>query len=1456
MRSRRVLSVIASFGLLTLVLIFAPPLLAQDTPTSEPPTATPTDLPTATETPTVTPAFTETPTFIPTPTETPEPSLTPTDLPSETPTASPTFGETATLTETPTAWETLTETPTAIESPTETATFFETPTATPTFGAEPDLTLLYNQAFDGTSNPFGQLLGAFWPIVPSEADFALMLSGAKRWTHITRWTYGDVEARGRVLITEGTIQVSLRRSTAGNYTATMDAAGQITLYRNESLIQSIIISDSLVGQWHILRLSAIGDTIRVFIDGVEAIRFIDPEPLSAGLVAFAADNLNASNVLVDDLQLWTLAPTSSMSALADPEAMMQSVMPMSGGSYSFQPNEVVVWSLLGELHVYTDETDTILALPTDAYPMAYATPALSPDGNSIAYSCGYDICRVNLDGSGFRRLTDDGYFDSNPRWSPEGTKVIFSSTRPDPVTSTLTPAIWTVNGDGTGLVQFLPYGHTPHWVASSAGNYLFFEGTDGIYQRDLDTAVESMVSSGTSTLGANFDIETDDSGNIWLAYEKPFTVGSNQVMGIAARNLTTADPETSYYTPTIGTDICNALDHHFRPILSSDAAQVAFGEAVGTGSPSGGCYVIANTSSMIPIANFASGMGEEGFVMSSSGIQDEPTGDWGLRNTTPPAPISGRIAFVAEDLNGNPDIYTMVTTTGNRQRLTGDNGWDSNPSLSPDGQQVAFVHDTSEYREIYIKPVTAAYDDNTNLLRLTNNSAADDYPVWSPDGTQIAFVSDRDSNPGIYLMDADGANVQQIYAGNARELSWSPVGSQLLFVAYNYDIESDDLYLLDTSNPSAGATLLSSHTANDRTPVWSADGSKIAFASQRTTTPGQTGRFNIWSMNADGTNAQQVTNFANQDSLNPAWSPDSTEIALTSYWPFYADDPFYNYLDGAVTFRVRNPVSGQERIKDSSKSAPNKVFWGSFQVEHCGTATTSGAINTGGRSILRDYPDRSEGVSLQELPYATEVVLLGKYLNADEQKIWWLVEFDDLLKSQGWMREDALDGDNADTCSHVIEAYRIPPPPPPGICEIETKDVPPVKYQVFGITVDGSQYLISPLNQTPQQWVNVGSVTNVSINVRACDAGVLGVARELNGVEQSYLDSLWFYATNFLAPVNQTYYKNLDVASGVTDRFYNIPVVYNAFKISQYFAYGGHDGLDLVYKPPIGNEREDQTRAMEVFVPYRGVVVEAGPDSLTYVSILKGPYDNLPSWVKQPCIEKDQDDPGDTCQPTGSYFFQINVEADNTVTVLIGLNYEQDPNQGTGVDNEGANNGYIIPTLDSNQYLQLVRSPGFVIVQGCDGDYGCSIGGGRQMVIWHSANDNDSTPDISTYYFHLMMDRYEFWQDNCSIKSSDYATRLEIWNVAVNDPEQVCWVYPSTPTDLLSGYLGQSQQIGFSTGIHSHYGVAIDRDNNTVDPDTNGDIFTTNGSATENSIPNEEIDPAIAIDIHMPPGKE
>ncbi len=149
---------------------------------------------------------------------------------------------------------------------------------------------------------------------------------------------------------------------------------------------------------------------------------------------------------------------------------------------------------------------------------------------------------------------------------------------------------------------------------------------------------------------------------------------------------------------------------------------------------------------------------------------------------------------------------------------------------------------------------------------------------------KIAFVSDRDSftTNDIFVMNADGSNLQNITNHRAEDYtpSWSPDGSKILFKRYNPGDSYSYIYVMNADGTGLTQILESIHY-HAWFPVWSPDGSKISY--QLFSGEVNYENFSIWVMNTDGTQNTQLTNHPGNDT-HPTWSPDGEQIAFSRDW--------------------------------------------------------------------------------------------------------------------------------------------------------------------------------------------------------------------------------------------------------------------------------------------------------------------------------------------------------------------------------------------------------------------------------------------------------------------------------------------------------------------------------------------------------------------------------------------
>ena len=220
----------------------------------------------------------------------------------------------------------------------------------------------------------------------------------------------------------------------------------------------------------------------------------------------------------------------------------------------------------------------------------------------------------------------------------------------------------------------------------------------------------------------------------------------------------------------------------------------------------------------------------------------------------------GRFAFTSQDSRGTSAIYVVNSDGTGRARV----GEGSAPTWSPDGSQIAFVHDTLENFDVWVMRA-----DGTERRRLTDDPAFDTDPAWSPDGTSIAFASNRVRSFDIYVMGADGSNETPLTNNpdDEAEPSWSPDGRRIAYTSAN----TDGSAVFTMSSDGSDQQQLTS-TTSDTAPAWSPDGTSIAFVS------GRSGTADIYRVPSGGGREVRVTTVGNVD--DPSWSPDAQQLAF------------------------------------------------------------------------------------------------------------------------------------------------------------------------------------------------------------------------------------------------------------------------------------------------------------------------------------------------------------------------------------------------------------------------------------------------------------------------------------------------------------------------------------------------------------------------------------------------
>ncbi|MFI1994040.1 amidohydrolase family protein [Actinoplanes sp. NPDC020271] len=508
---------------------------------------------------------------------------------------------------------------------------------------------------------------------------------------------------------------------------------------------------------------------------------------------------------------------------------------------------------------------------------------LSPDGKRIAMDLVGVLWVLPAPGGTARRLTGDLFDIAQPDWAPDGSAIAFQSYRAGSFD------LWTIRPDGSGLRKLTsgPFDHRePRF--SPDGRALAFSGdrggSYGIHRLDLASgAIEAIT-----------DTSLEE-------YEPAWSPDGTQVAFVVANTrIDVVSPATGARTTRVqvpagqvvhgpewtpdGTGIVYQVTLDGRSELWRDGKPEITGEEVFpfrvSFGPGGRSFLYGSDGAIHRRTLGSATRSVVGFSASITLTTPEYRKRRRDFTSTRPRPVLGigspvlspdgrSVAFRA--LN---DIWTMRIGQP-PQPLTKDlTWWKSDPAWSPDGKYLSYSTDRGGKLDIWLRELATGVD--RQLTVLPNAAAVSG--SWSADSSRLAFL---DQTGALYTVEVASGAVRKLFAATFEpgRPSWSADGRTIALAAIvpysaRYREGLSKILLVDTEtgtgryvDPLPSRSL---QTRGDDGPVWSPDGTRMAFVVASV----------LWvvRVDADGTFAGTPRQLTDEVTDAPSWSGDSSAL--------------------------------------------------------------------------------------------------------------------------------------------------------------------------------------------------------------------------------------------------------------------------------------------------------------------------------------------------------------------------------------------------------------------------------------------------------------------------------------------------------------------------------------------------------------------------------------------------
>ena len=527
-------------------------------------------------------------------------------------------------------------------------------------------------------------------------------------------------------------------------------------------------------------------------------------------------------------------------------------------------------------------------------------PSLSPDGKLVAYAAGSAsqmrifIRPVGGVGGGGRTipLSDDSTaVETQPRWSPDGTSILF-----------LTRGGASVGAAFGGASRPLIAPSASAIVKSAAwspdGKEIAFVRGDTLSAMLIDGGHVRMIATGSDLHSCTW------AGRLIAC------VSLNSLSVLPGPLFGNLAPSGIVLFPIAGGDpvrIAEPTAYNHSPVFSGDGRRLFF---VSSRDGPRDVYVVSLSSAGRPRGapvRLTTGLGAKTISLSadakrlSYAVYTARANIWSV--PIPANPPAGGLAVSAanaaavtrgsqviqgmrvspdgrwllydSDLRGHSDLYRMPIDGGAAEVLLTDSVDEFAPDLSPDGTAIVFHSFRSGTRDIELKPLNGGA-----IEPVTNTPGQESYPKWSPDGKSILFYDQRTPrNALVTRRGPDGKwSAPEVLASGTYRPQWSPDGKSISYVAAPADGEPGAVMVM----PAGGGPARQVFTPGNGAPlvshaIWAPDGRALYLKVHDAR-----GLTSFWSVDAHGGRPRELLRLA-----DPEWQSVRNDFATNGKRLFF-----------------------------------------------------------------------------------------------------------------------------------------------------------------------------------------------------------------------------------------------------------------------------------------------------------------------------------------------------------------------------------------------------------------------------------------------------------------------------------------------------------------------------------------------------------------------------------------